>query len=171
MTIVHDVFLVRLQFDFMDGPETVEDQLTDPADLENKKAFPAQQAPREALHLALDLHALCAGQKPVFLHHVFVHAVEFQQHDFAGNRRRQQDFSRSTTGPQCLEEKLLTAQHLPRECPQKSTFHLAFDIDGRRGGDHGAGLGLHRLAGIQIHPHHRKSPGIQNLTLHRTLPS
>ena len=106
MAIVDDVFFIGLQLDFMNRAETIEHELPRSADLQNKKSLPAQQAAGEALHFALNLHAFGAGQESVFLHHVFIHAIEIHQDDFAGHRRRQQDFSRSAAGPQRLKEKL-----------------------------------------------------------------
>ena len=42
MTVVHDIFFVRFQFDFMNGPEAVQDQRTGSPDLEEKQPLPAQ---------------------------------------------------------------------------------------------------------------------------------
>ncbi len=113
MAVVDDILFVRLQLYFVDRPEAVQDQLAGPADLQDKKPFAAQQAARETLHLALDLHSFRAGQKPILLHHVFIHAVEIQQDNFTGHGRGQEHFPRSTAGAERLEEKLLAAEHLP----------------------------------------------------------
>jgi hypothetical protein len=171
VAVIDDVLFVRLELDLMNGSEAVEGQLSGPADLQNKKPLAAQQTAREALHLAFDLHPFRAGQKSVLLHHIFINAVKIQQHNLPGHRRSQEDFTRSTSSPERLKEKLLAAQHLARQRPQEAALHLAFDIDRRRGRHHRTGLSLHRLAFIQIDTHHRKGTGIQNLALHRMLPS
>src|SRR5574341_1727342 len=86
VAVVHDVLFVRLELDLMDRPESVEDQLPLPPDLEDEEALASQQSAAEALHPALDLDAFRPGEEAVFLHHVLVDAIQVQDDDVSRYR-------------------------------------------------------------------------------------
>jgi hypothetical protein len=92
----------------MDGSEAVQHEHPFPADFQNEEALPAQQSPAHTLHLAFDDDRVGTREEPVFLHHILIHAIEFQDGNFAGHSWSQQRFASASVGAQRLEEELLT---------------------------------------------------------------
>ena len=89
MAVVHDIFLIRLQLDLVNGPEAVQHERSFSTDLEDEETLSPQQSAAQALHFAFDDDPVGAGQETVFLDHVLIHTVEFQDNDFAWHRRGQ----------------------------------------------------------------------------------
>ena len=77
VTIIHDVFLIGLQLDLVNGPEAVQNECPLPADFQNEETLSTQQSTTQALHFTFDDDRVGAREKTVFLHHVFVHTIEF----------------------------------------------------------------------------------------------
>ena len=144
----------------MNGPEAVQNECPFSADFQDEETLSAQQSTTQALHFAFDDNCVGAREEAVFLHHVLVHPVKFQDDNLAGHSRSQQHLAGTAASAQRLEEELLPCQELSRQGSEKTAFHLAFNIDGRGTSYHRTRLGFDVLTSRQFHPHHGKCPWI-----------
>jgi hypothetical protein len=110
VAIVDDVFLIGLQLDLVNGPETIQNKRPLPADIQNEETFSTQQPTAQALHFIFDHDPLCACKEPVFLHHIIVHTIEFQNDNFPRYRWGQQCFAGASTCAQGLKKEFLPGE-------------------------------------------------------------